>query len=93
MNEIYQLDLDTAISDWLAARERFLSGSGRHALDRYDEANQRLFVAFVEGWSDVNDAVITQAFTAFRKYAMQLADAGRPERLRFHPCPVVPALA
>lgn len=93
MSEIYQLDLDTALSDWLAARERFLSGSGRDALDRFDEANQRLFVAFVEGWMDVDEEVVTQTFAFFRKWASQRADADKPERVRFHPCPVAPALA
>jgi len=90
---VYRIDLNCALADWLAARERFLSRSGRDSLDRYEEANYRLFAAFVEGWTDAESAAITQAFGIFRKYIMQQADAGRPKRFRFHPCPVAPALA
>jgi hypothetical protein len=80
----YFLDLDQCVREWLDAREQFLARSGRSALDRYDEANQRLYVAFAEGWIETNVKTIGNAFHDFRNLLMQEADRGNTRRANYH---------
>lgn len=93
MKDIYQIDFDAALTAWLEARERFLTRAGRDVLDEYAESNCRLFAAFAEGWAEVEPKAVIEAFALFRKFAMQEADANRPERVRYHLSPVCPAVA
>ncbi len=84
----HSLDLHQCVREWLDAREGFLTRSGRSALDRFNDANQRLYVAFAEGWIETNVKTIGNAFHDFRKLLMQEADRGNPHRTKYPPAPI-----
>lgn len=94
MRPDFRIDVDTAIGNWLDAREEFLTATGAEALDRFNDTNMELYAAFVQDWhGDLNEQVVNTAFHQFRKFLMQEIDRGDHTRVKYHPCPVTPARA
>jgi hypothetical protein len=88
------IDTDTAIRNWLNARENFLRQTGLYTLDRFNETNTELYVAFLQEWQgQPKPSSISQAYTQFRNVLTQEQDRGMESRMKYHSNPTILARA
>ena len=97
-----QLDMSEAIDCWLVARELWVCAriygdelgrfhcpetNVRLCLERFNNATDALYAAFVEDFSDLK--VASDAFFKFHKVLAEQQDSGSPRRAKLHPTPVL----
>jgi hypothetical protein len=58
--------MHSAIRNWLRARANYLGQPDAESQDAFGYADEVLFCHFIQGWSSVGDALVTDAFHEFK---------------------------